>query len=585
MRASAISLLMWCAFACGGASAIEPFHAPAVPQGEIEVRLHPTEAVATGAPKLVTFAVPFPRGSLTAAALATVRVLRNDVEIPAHVEALTPWRHRSNASIDGASVRVAMVQITHTFAAPFPASEAIRVAWGGANRALDVPAPIDPRTAWHQVTSGSFLAADNVFEPDVYAVLPRAWLVRGALTGVRSTPFDPSNLDARDSPATNDAIAHWPDFQEAERAYKNEFYTVINQDPGSASAPNRYRTTTEPWLYDRASTMFRLYFRSGSFLALREAVRNAQFYAGRQNANGFFAFGSVGSDAKYAYNECLAYTYWTVADTTMPTRVARTPTAQSGFDHAWDNSGFWTERHAAFKLLANVVAYEVLGGDARRAAIEQILSDYRTHQDGANGLVPSPRVDGALYHTGDQHDSDEFPDNGSAFIASSWMTALISDAAVRAYSTGEDAATAQFVARMGDFLRSTIELRDDHGYSGATLASPRYAIEHDGSDGNTSDSDVEHALDVAGQLAWARYFRELSGGNGEALRDAALDLYATYDAAVNYWIEPGNPPGEPAYPVSPPRKWGWQHRTSDGLAFALTEVDANAVFTDGFESP
>jgi hypothetical protein len=306
-------------------AAIEPFFAPAVPAGSVEVRLHPTEGVAIGVPTLVTFGLPFPRGSIDVAGLASVRVLRNGTEIPAHVSEITPWRHRSNAAIDGQSVRVARVQLSYTFASGFPASEVIDVSWGGPARTLDVPVAQDARMAWHQVTAGGFSSAHNIFEPDVYAVLPRTWLSRGLLTSMRSLPFDPSNGDARDDPATNDSVTHWPGFQEADRANKNNFYSVTNQDPGSVNGANPYLTEAEPWLYDRAATMFRLYFRSGSFVALRQALRNAQFYAGRQNASGFFAFGGVDADSKYAYNECLAYALWTTGDPQMPARIARTP--------------------------------------------------------------------------------------------------------------------------------------------------------------------------------------------------------------------------------------------------------------------
>lgn len=291
--------------------AVEPFFAPAVPQGQVEVRLHPTEGVATNVPTLVTFGMPFPRGSIAEAGLGTLRVLRSGVEIPAHVSQLTPWRHRSNATVDGQSVRVALVQINYTFAAAFPASEPITLQWGGAPRTLDVPNSVDPRSAWHQVTTGSFVAADNVFEPDVYAVLPRSWLVRGALKSSRSTPFDASNTEPRDNPTTNDAIAHWPEFQEAERAFKNNFYTATLRDDPSVpmSVYPPYKIDREPWLYDRSATMFVLYFRSGFFTALREAVQAGQFYADRQNAAGFFTLPGADGDVKYAYNECLAYTY------------------------------------------------------------------------------------------------------------------------------------------------------------------------------------------------------------------------------------------------------------------------------------
>jgi hypothetical protein len=571
------------------AIAIEPFFAPAVPQGSVEVRLHPTEVVATGVPTLVTFGLPFPRESITVAGLSNVRVLRNGLEIPAHVSEMTPWRHRSNAAIDGQSVRVARIQLSYTFAATFPASETVTVSWGGAARTLDVPVAQDARTAWHQVTSGSFVAADNVFEPDVYAVLPREWLVRGALKSSRSTAFDPSNTESRDSPAANDAIAHWPEFQEAERALKNNFYTATNRDhpsvPLSAYAP--YKTSREPWLYDRSATMFILYFRSGFFTALREAVQAGQFYANRQNGAGFFTLDGTTGDVKYAYNECLAYTLWTTGDPQMATRIGQVATAVDAFPHAWTpQRGFWTERHAAFKLLAKVVAYEVLGTPAHRDAVNQILADFRAHQDGAGGQIPANRIDGGLYHFGSQHDGDW--DEASLGV-SSWMSALLSDAVVRAYATGEDAASAQFLARFGDFASATVVRTTEHDYpTPNALALPRYGMLLDGSDGQINSTDVEHALDVASLVAWARYFRELLGGDGETLRLAALDLYATYDEGVNNWIRPGSfSSGLPEFrlQVGVFRKWGWEHRVSDGLAFALIESDPNDIFDDGFESP
>lgn len=585
MRVVVLALLLsWMAPVFG----IEPFFADPVPQGQIDVRLHPTENVPVGQPRLVTFGMPFPRGSITAAGLSTLRVLRNGVELPAHVESLTPWRHRSNAAIDAQSVRVALVQFSYTVNADFPDADIVQLQWGGAARTLDVPVRVDPRSAWHQVTTGSFVAGDNVFEPDVYAVLPRDWLVRGALKSSRSTPFDPSNTEPRDAPAANDAIAHWPEFQEAERAFKNNFYTATNRDHPSVplSGYSSYKTTREPWLYDRAATMFVLYFRSGYFTALREAVQAAQFYADRQNAGGFFTLDGADGDVKYAYNESLAYTWWTTGDPQMPARIGAAANAVDAFPHAWTPArNFWTERHAAFKLLAKVVAYETLGGNTHRDAVNQILADYRAHQDGAAGQIPAQRIDGGLYHFGFQHDYD-WAENSLG--GSPWMGALLSDAVVRAYATGEDAPTAQFLARFGDFLQATVVQTTEHIYpTSDALALPRYGMLIDGSDGQVNDSDVEHALEVAAHLAWAGYFRESLGGSGESLRLAALDMYATYDEGVNHWIRPGsfsaNLP-EFRLQVGVFRKWAWEHRTSDGLAFALSEADPNRVFADGFES-
>ena len=78
-------------------------------------------------------------------------------------------------------------------------------------------------------------------------------------------------------------------------------------------------------------------------------------------------------------------------------------------------------------------------------------------------------------------------------------------------------------------------------------------------------------MDVAGQIAWAYYyFSALLGATDAALRDTALSLYQSHDESVNYWIRPGGPAaGLPAFRTAPWRKWAWEHRVSDGLAFAL----------------
>jgi len=613
------------------AHAVDAFLAPAVPLGQIDVRLRPTEVVAPNVPTLVTFGVPFPRASISAAGLVTLRVWKGGVEIPAHVEQLTPWRHRSNVGIDGQSVRVALIQITYSFAAAFPNEETIQVSWGGTPRTLDVAAAQDPHNAWHAVTSGGFVAADGISEPDVYAMLPPDWLSLGALTSLRTTVFDPSNTEARDDPHVNAVTYQWPSFQESEHAFKNDFYTELNQDdpavqdyltgvaPDGNPAPeinlvhyrdadtsgNQAWNQREPWLYDRAATMYVLYIRSGYFSALREAVRAAQYYAQHVGAagavdqdnndlSGFLAIADESGtvppyDTKYSYAESPAYTYWLTGDAQMLPVIGRVAAAHDYFNHVWtQNLNFWTERHSAFKLLAKVVAWEVLGGDARRIEVNQILADFRFHQDGAGDplLLPANRIDGGLYHTGNQHSCD-FACNEIG--ASSWMSALMLNAAARAYATAEDAATAQFITRLGDFLRSTLIVTDQHPCDDPVAqtplphALPRYTVLIDGTTGENAFEDIEHALDVGSQIAWARYFRELGGGDGATLAQSAHDLYDSYDACANYWIRPDAPAlyGKAAFRVSPPRKWAWEHRTSGGLAFALALPDS--IFSDGFE--
>ena len=564
--------------------AVEPFLAGPVPSGSLEVKLVPTEAAPAGSARLVTFGVPFPRGSVSAAGLSTLRVMRGGVEVPAYVRELTPWRHRLNPALDGTSVRVARVQIHHTFSGT--AAETVTVSWGGAPRQQDVATLVPVRSGWHTVASGSFVAADNVQEPDVFAVLPKAWLSLGMLRGSRNLPFDDANGEGRDNPATNAATQHWSGYTEADRAMKNNFYSAINQDDPRVTAANqcKYKTDYEPWLYDRASAMFALYVRSGFPGALREAVRASDFYTDHLGTNGYFDMRN--GDTKYVYAENLAYRDWLTGDDSALDRLGAVVSAHDGFNEAWTpGTGFWTERHAAYKLLANQIAYELQGG-ANAARVGTIVSRLVNHQNGANGQIPQPAgyVDGGLYHYGSQHDGDWA---SGSLGASSWMSMLVVDAMLRAYSTSEDPAIADFLRRMGNFLRASTVTTAAHSFSNhnGALALPRYAMLSNGATGQINDADVEHALDVAAGLAWAHYFAEMRGQGDPRLAETAEDLYFTYDEGVNYWIRPAGPAsGLPAYRSSPWRKFGWEHRVSGGIGWAMqaaTTVDA--MFANGFD--
>lgn len=582
-RFLALTLSIGCA---GTAAAAAPFHAPAVPQGGITVQLCPAPGLTGSAPRLVTFGLPLPRGSLTAAQLNTVRVLRDGVEQPAFVDPLTPWRHRRIAALDGSSVRVARIQLSQTFSGD--ACRSIEVSWGGAPRTQNLPALTSPRTGWHVVTSGSYIAADAVEEPDVLAVLPRQWLANGAIKGVQHQPFDASVGDARDNPALLDATAHWPAEVELDQAQKNFFFALINEDDPAVSAANRcnYKTDYEPWLYDRAAAMYVLYLRSGSVKSLREAVRAADFYADRINASGYFSLRN--GDTKYAYAESLAYTAWLTGDTSLLAKVTAVVTAQDSFGHVWQNDPdrFWTERHAAFKLLANAIAYELNGGSAQATKVDGLIAELVRHQNGAGGAIPQPPgfVDGGFYHYGSQHDSDW---DDASLGASSWMSMLLADAVLRAYASAEDDASAALLRRLGNFLAAATIDTTAHSYEGfaGALALPRYAILSNGSDGQVNEDDVEHAIDVAAGVAWAAYFADRAGmsAQAQALRQRAQDLYFTYDTAVNEWIQPGGPAaGRQAYRVSPWRKWAWEHRVSAGFGWAL-RAGTDTLFADGFE--
>lgn len=567
------------------ARAVDALLAPPVGQGSIAVELVATEGVSAGVPVVASFGVPFPRGSLSVADLSTLRVTDGGAEIAAFVEPLTPWRHRREPTLDQTSVRVALVQIERTFSGPGQ-RQTVTVSWGGAPRTLNRPSRALRATTWYTVNDAEFATADGVLEPRVYALLPRAWLSQGVLRGTQALPFENDHPEARDDPAAMDAILTWPGYTEADRALKNDFYTVTNRDDPMVAPANLcpYKTQFEPWLYDRPAAMFTLYFRSGFFTALRSAVRNTEFYRARVNGSGFFTLDPT--DNKYSFNESLAYAFWMTGDATFLPEIQRTADAHNGSPHAWTAGlGFWTERMVAFKLMAHTIAWEVDGNATRASGIDAIIAALIAHQNGAGGAIPAAgRIDGGWYHTGDQHGDWD----GAAFGGSTWMTALLTDALRRAYVSDGTDGIAHMIRRSGTFLRNA--LRTEAGAFGTTTA-PRYVIEYDGTDFAVEDPlhDEEHALDVAAALAWADYFGALLGLRDAALAAAIENTYDTYDLGVNYWIRPAGPQsGLAAFRVTPWRKWGWQHRTSDGLAWSIGAAnapDAGFLFADGFEPP
>jgi glucose/arabinose dehydrogenase len=535
------------------------FFAPPEPTGSVDVQLVPLANVAAGTEEIVTFGLPFTRGSISAAQLGQVRVLKNGVEIPAYVEQLTPWRSIDDPGIDGQSVRVARIQVPYTFASL--ATESITVQWGGPARTLNRSTLQDPRLEWHTVTTGTFTAGDNVEEPDVLPVLPKEHLSKGLLDA-RTNPTDSAVGPTRDNPTVMDTTT-FAGYTEFDYAQKNFFYTTINQNPGINI---NYKTDAEPWLYDRSSSMYELYLRSGFTTALREAVRSADFYADRINSGGFFSLRS--GDPKYAYNEPLAYTYWLLGDNRMLAPISSVVNAHAGTATRWNpNLSFWTERNVGYKLLANEIAYEVTGGTTFKNNIQTIVNDLVWHQNGAGGQLPANRVDGGLYHIGEQHDAGEV-DDPNVIIASAWMSGLIVDPLVRVFGVWQNSQVSDFVVRMGNFVK-TASKTDSSGQYGGLRRYPDYLMRADGTTENRSDTDVQHAMDVGAIAAWSTYFAELRGTPDASLRQLANDLYATYDVGVNYYTRPGTTD----FNVSPPRKYAWEYKNSPSFSWALTGAD------------
>ncbi|MFC1551522.1 hypothetical protein ACFL6P_03035 [Candidatus Latescibacterota bacterium] len=567
-----------------------PFYSPPQTSGSIPVRLYPTEHVSLGKPTLVTFGMPFTRGSITESDLDTVRLISGgNTGIEIYIDQLSTWRHVSDTAFNGTSVRVARLQFVYTFSVSYPDYETITLEWGMKNRTNNRSIFQNPRSAWHLVESGTYEAEDNVFEPDVYAVLPKEILCNGSISTTRMLPFDDSVSEKREAPEVFERIQNKHGYEIMDHAQHNFFFTIINRDNSRVKTGNQcpYKTMYEPWLYDRSTAMYMLYMRSGSISSLREAVRNTQFYknnlyddtASLSRFTGLFKLKNpalegypTGNGAMYSYNECLAYTYWLTCDEDMLNPIEWVVNAHERNDEAtrwYPSIAFWTERHTALRLLANTVAYEITGKDVYRDSLISQYGDFIWHQNGAGGMLPDDRIDGGLWHFGSQHG-----DGGEkALVASSWMTVLTVNAMVRAYAFTEDRDIADFIRRTGDFELAACKRDEMHSYGAGPLWYCDYMVRSDGSSEVRSGHTIEHSLEIASAVAWAAYFADLLNADDEPYINCADKLFASYKAGVQYWIRP-NAPNErnTVYRVSPWRKYGWEYRPSGSLSWIMNNL-------------
>jgi hypothetical protein len=583
----------------------KPLMADARAFGVLDVRLHPVEGISTGVSQLVTFGVPFPRGSITAAGLSKVRVLDSKgVEIPAYVEQLTPWRHINNAALDGTSVRVARIQIRYTFTtATYPNAETVRVQWGYTDRTQSLASLENPRNGWQPVTTGSFVAADGVSEPKVYAVLPSSTLSMGLLKLGPMRPFASEIAATRDDPVTMDATEHYPEYTEQMYGAKNFFYAHINEDDPRVTAANQipYKAAEgEPWLYDRVSAFYSLYFRSGFFKALRESVRASEYYRVNLYPQGTSPDVAVGTfklknpnpaayiganGAMYSYPEGLAYTHWTTGDDLSKDGAKLAAKAQQDANDEpdrWSSSSSYTERHMGIKLMGLTVGYELFGNvpyktGATQTYRERVLTltdNLIWHQNGAGGALPANRVDGGLWKFGSQEG------NGppSSLLVSFWQTPFVVDPMVRAYVLTDNVAIAQFIRRTGNALKFgakayTPAQRDYRTDVPETLRLVDYVTLVDGSTYAADGVGPEHVLSMAGAVAWSYYFSKITQQQDDTLRVAANELYRTYSYENNEWTRPTGPAsGLSAYRSNPPRRYNWTYKTSGSLSWCLSDV-------------
>ncbi len=512
--------------------------------GSVPITLYPDASV-IDQDTWVSFGVPFPRGAVTDAA----QLLLTDAdghELPAHVAPLLPWRTLGDAS--ETSIRAVRVSVQLRFDSTDAVD--VRLHWG-TPRTMSVESAPDPWASWMGPVSDEYASSEGVYEPAVYATLPAEWL--GTVL-----------LRTRTAPLGADADLSWLDDDVA-----NFSETAVNDVDPRVTADNliHYQTDYEPWLFDRASTLFSVYARTGDVRWLRSAHRAAQFYAQHLDADG--SFDLKGMDLKYSYGVCLLIDLMLTGDTRLVDPIERVGTAGESFNpHYTITTNFWTERHLNYALLAALTAWEATGEEAYATRIEDIVSTMVSHvASPPGGWTPQ----GCLLHTMRSHEGDD----DDRPICSPWMSALLADGIWRYYLDSQDDRALRLLAGLGEFI-ATYGLYDA-GTESAELAGlmvPWYLV----SDAyQFTDSgawaDIEHTCDVGGLVIRAAWAKRQLGEDPSALTSTAQSLLEGCQRNIEMWVRPAGPEsGLSVYRLSPPRKYNWWFGTTSDLTWMLGEL-------------
>jgi hypothetical protein len=442
----------------------------------------------------ITFGIPFAPGALTDA--RNVRIVdEQGHEIPADVTPSLRWHFRDD------SIRAVRVQL--------------RIAMPDARRTLRfvIGEPRRTSVAGWPYAEGLVDGEHGVRLPAVLATLDPRWL-SGSLVAGPQQPI------------------------EAGSAYDRYFDT---QFEWSRALPTADSTA---WLFDRPSTLFKHYVRSGRIEHLRAAVESYRFYMGHLVRDGKCAggwrFGKANPcDAKYVTIEPIVLAVALVGDDSLHDEalVARMLAL-------WDTGGWsgiggaytrpdqaFTERHIGLGLLATVSAYELTADAGARRRIGERIGWLEAHQsDNPDGLGK----DGSWRHSWQRHEGADYDPATDIRGASPWMSENIIDGLWHAWLVTADARIPPMVTAFGDYLErhgwiapATFAIagtswRDDcsgaHGeiawYWSSSQVPLARLIALQSAEGEYSDA---HTVELGLPVALARYFET------DAVRRRALD--------------------------------------------------------------
>ena len=473
---------------------------PAVAKsGKIEVKLVGNAAPTGGefVANIVSFAIPFGPGVLTDATAIKVTDATGKA-LPVFTKALLPWR------IDGkeGTIRSLLVQFELAVA---PGQEAkVTVEYGtpgNAKRPTEVPVA---KTLTEDIGNKG---------PQVWALLPAKWMCESWVVG--------------------------PQLPAAENKMFPEYETRVAADAAKQSQNTLTRPAgSDDWLFDRTTTNYKMYVRTGELKYLKIAYHCANFVRSISKPTGAF-----GGKYMYCYPRAQGIHYMLSGDERALDLAKRQMTFFEGISTEKlvkyvPGGGMWTERNTAYSWAGLIYPYEWFGTQEqwkRSQMYADTLFNHQTNNPDGKGY------DGSWGHNWDQHDSDEahYPRGASA-----WMTALMVDPMFEHWMMTGDAHVPTMVTRWCEFLIKTgLQPDGNRAYYVINCFGP-----------SKTENEMEaHNLEMAYMLAMGIYFSQ-DPAQQQRFYDKFKVVYAS---------------GVEESHSSPPRRFNWAFQNSSAIPWFI----------------
>ncbi len=463
--------------------------------------------------QVVSFGLPFGTGWLHEDSLIRVIGSGGD-EIAAAARTLALW------GIDGkkGTPRSVLVQFAMDFGTG--GAREVTIRWDKPRtRHMNLVPVAETEVVKHVKTADPERVLDYDYHcPKVLVVLPAEWLCASLIAW-------------QQVPAAQNQVAPWYD-----EHYRKSF-------PGSRI--NNSGRDFSLHLFDRTATYVKAYARLGEEEQLLTALQAGDFYLERLDADGWFDL-KPQHDVKYTFSEGPALLYLLTGDERHLAAVMRALKAWETWTQIdYAGTGFWTERHHGFGMLAYLHAYEITGE-------LRYLEKATRYFEAAYSLQVEPPHDGpatgAWLHTGESHSE------GEGWVASPWMSAFLTDAVWKYWMLTGDARAPASLAMCAKFMAEHA-ISPDSPYL-------HYLATWPGLGKGVPSSGPAHNMAGIYFLAMGYY---LSGGEDKSLLAKMDRLRAPLMESD------ANVPG---------RQFTWRFRESSALVWMLEEARERSRHTD-----